>query len=957
MIILLGILLDGIKQACDVDGNDSRILDFDPDRPLQEQLDESKKLTEATKAEILWNATGQGHTEGVAESVQILHEAYIKHLEEVGPQTAQPQDKSKERAPPLRVPRRQQRSRGKKDKKEKGRVNRISMMILGSDINRTNKLKNAREELEKLNDELLYTNQLINENNAKGGDMIFQIEALQKKLEERGRSITALTERVDDVKKQKKPLDREDSSGMALTEPVDDVKKQKKELDGEDSSGMASSNGGASLEGSLDDYSETERNDSERNGSVPMISIGDKIEIDQQTKVKKRRLRRKSSRSTSRKRKSVMSRVPNLDPVFLRKTFKERIRKLITINNFFQSASDAAMAKEMSADRKSSNSDRQSPLVDLVIPEYAEIHYFDEKREFDENEENVPAASDLDTPDRPLFSPHLGRGRKLPKASSIRHLRVYRPETKVTWKRDDQLHTVRFIPGLSKEHFYSVEEIKMFRFEKFMDDNAEEFEIVEEGEWEEEEVLEDDELSYESFEESYYEDEDEELTIPEEIAEDNLQSGKKERLEEEERLTREEAERLAKEEQEKQAHEEAERLANEEKERLAREVAERLAKEEQEKFAAEEAARHAQAKEKRLAAEAVAEAKAKEEEQARVAAVHEAARKTEEEAEARARAKEESRHKPEVEANAEKEPEQIERAAPFEIPSVPINEDQKENDQVIFRERKAEPLQSAHPVKKHNSTAERSVQSAGVRLDDLIDQIDAVIKRKSPEQDVLSEATKDESSVGASARSLPQPLQDRSPQTDDTKDPESNISEDKEAVGEFAQPALQDVAGTGQHSLLLSLADDQVIELRRTFHAFDTNGSGFVEHDELKANLKLLGHDISESDIEHLLTQVESKDSKLNFEEFIAWNRLLWKDDMEAKFNKIDSDSSGYIDKIQLKAYVVDMEYGFTEEELDDMCYEMDSNGDERIYVDDFINVMVRRHVDCMFVMHQARFH
>jgi Ca2+-binding EF-hand superfamily protein len=118
-----------------------------------------------------------------------------------------------------------------------------------------------------------------------------------------------------------------------------------------------------------------------------------------------------------------------------------------------------------------------------------------------------------------------------------------------------------------------------------------------------------------------------------------------------------------------------------------------------------------------------------------------------------------------------------------------------------------------------------------------------------------------------------------------------------------------------------------------------------------------LGHDISESDIEHLLTQVESKDSKLNFEEFIAWNRLLWKDDMEAKFNKIDSDSSGYIDKIQLKAYVVDMEYGFTEEELDDMCYEMDSNGDERIYVDDFINVMVRRHVDCMFVMHQARFH
>jgi hypothetical protein len=718
-MIILGILLDGIKQACEVDGHDSRILDFDPNRPLQDQLDESNNLTGAEKAEILFNATGQGHPEGVAESVEILHEAYRKHLKELGQQTPQPQEKRKERAPPLRVPRRQQRSTGKKDKKEKRRVNRISMMILGSDVNRTNKLKKAREELEKLNDELLYTNQLINENNAKGGDMIFQIEALQKKLEERGRTITALTERVDDVKKQKKPLDREDSSDMA------------------------SSTGDASLDGSLDDESETERFYSERNDSLPMISIGDKIEIDQQTKVKKKRRKRKSNRS--RKRGSAKSRVPNMDPVFLRKTFKERIRKLITINNFFQQASDAAMAKEMSADRKSSRTPIPSPLVDLVIPEYAEIHYLGEEREFDENEEYVPHPSDLDTPDRPLSSPHLGRGRKLPMQSSIRHLTLTRPDSKVTWKSDDQLHTVRYIPGLPKEHFYSVEEIKMFRFEKFMDDNAEEFEIVEEGEWEEEEVLEDDEISYESYEESYYEDEEEEVTIAEEIAEDNLQSVEQERLEEQERLTREEAERLAKEEQERQAHEEAERLANEEKERLAAEALAEAKEEEQARVAAvHEATRkseeHTQAEEKKLAAEALSEAK--EEEQARVAAVHEATRKSEEEAEARARAKEESRHKPEVEANAEKEPKQIERAAPFEIPSVPINEDQKENDEVIVRERKAEPLQSAPPVNKNDSTAERSVQ-----LDDLIDQIDAVIKRKSPEQDVqdvTSESSKKE---------------------------------------------------------------------------------------------------------------------------------------------------------------------------------------------------------------------
>lgn len=140
----------------------------------------------------------------------------------------------------------------------------------------------------------------------------------------------------------------------------------------------------------------------------------------------------------------------------------------------------------------------------------------------------------------------------------------------------------------------------------------------------------------------------------------------------------------------------------------------------------------------------------------------------------------------------------------------------------------------------------------------------------------------------------------------------------------------------------MSLTEDQVFELQRSFHAFDTNGSGFIELDELKEGLKLLGYDISDKGMTHLLSLVESKDDRLDFEEFIAWNGLLWKDEMKAKFRKIDSDNSGWIGKSELQQWALDMGYGFTETGIDDMCYEMDSSGDDKISVDEFIKGMVR---------------
>jgi len=118
------------------------------------------------------------------------------------------------------------------------------------------------------------------------------------------------------------------------------------------------------------------------------------------------------------------------------------------------------------------------------------------------------------------------------------------------------------------------------------------------------------------------------------------------------------------------------------------------------------------------------------------------------------------------------------------------------------------------------------------------------------------------------------------------------------------------------------------------------NGSGFIEMDELKEGLETLGYDISENGIGHLLELVESSDNKLSFEEFISWNRELWKDDMKTKFKSIDVDGSGWINRVELKKWTTDSGYEFSEEQIDDLCYSMDSSGNGKINIDEFIQGM-----------------
>lgn len=131
-----------------------------------------------------------------------------------------------------------------------------------------------------------------------------------------------------------------------------------------------------------------------------------------------------------------------------------------------------------------------------------------------------------------------------------------------------------------------------------------------------------------------------------------------------------------------------------------------------------------------------------------------------------------------------------------------------------------------------------------------------------------------------------------------------------------------------------------VEELRQQFNVFDPNGTGFIEKEELQEALKTLGYQMSDDGFDNLLQIVGSTDDRLNFDEFIAWNRELYKEEMKQEFDSIDSDHSGWISKSELRAYSKTMKYNLTEEQIEDFLYQADANQNDKVGLDEYISAM-----------------
>jgi Ca2+-binding EF-hand superfamily protein len=123
---------------------------------------------------------------------------------------------------------------------------------------------------------------------------------------------------------------------------------------------------------------------------------------------------------------------------------------------------------------------------------------------------------------------------------------------------------------------------------------------------------------------------------------------------------------------------------------------------------------------------------------------------------------------------------------------------------------------------------------------------------------------------------------------------------------------------------------------------------GTIESCELKYVMNKLGEEPNDDELEDMIRAVDlNGDGVIDFEEFIGLMRLRMderqrdpEEDLRDAFNMFDADRSGYIDREEVRALMKKLAQTLTDEEIDAIMEEVDTDGDGEISFEEFRAMM-----------------
>ncbi|KAF5799125.1 putative protein kinase CAMK-CDPK family [Helianthus annuus] len=139
-----------------------------------------------------------------------------------------------------------------------------------------------------------------------------------------------------------------------------------------------------------------------------------------------------------------------------------------------------------------------------------------------------------------------------------------------------------------------------------------------------------------------------------------------------------------------------------------------------------------------------------------------------------------------------------------------------------------------------------------------------------------------------------------------------------------------------------SLSEEEIAGLKQMFQMIDTDNSGHITFDELKAGLKRVGANLKESEIYDLMQAADVDDSgTIDYGEFVAatlhMNKIEKENHLFVAFSYFDKDGSGYITADELQHACVEFGIDVPFEEL---IQDVDQDNDGRIDYNEFVAMM-----------------
>ncbi|TYK16611.1 calcium-dependent protein kinase 3 [Cucumis melo var. makuwa] len=141
-----------------------------------------------------------------------------------------------------------------------------------------------------------------------------------------------------------------------------------------------------------------------------------------------------------------------------------------------------------------------------------------------------------------------------------------------------------------------------------------------------------------------------------------------------------------------------------------------------------------------------------------------------------------------------------------------------------------------------------------------------------------------------------------------------------------------------------NLSEEEIVGLKEMFKSMDTDNSGTITFEELKAGLPKLGTKLSESEVRQLMEAADvDGNGSIDYIEFITatmhMNRVEREDHLFRAFEYFDKDKSGYITMEELETALKKYNMG-DEKTIKEIIAEVDTDNDGRINYDEFVAMM-----------------
>lgn len=143
------------------------------------------------------------------------------------------------------------------------------------------------------------------------------------------------------------------------------------------------------------------------------------------------------------------------------------------------------------------------------------------------------------------------------------------------------------------------------------------------------------------------------------------------------------------------------------------------------------------------------------------------------------------------------------------------------------------------------------------------------------------------------------------------------------------------------------LTEDQIAEFREAFSLFDRDGDGSITTKELATVIRSLGQNPTEAEIQDMINEVDTDgNGTIDFGEFLDLMAHKIKDldsdeELREAFKVFDKDQNGYISAAELRHVMINLGEKLTEEEVELMIKEADTDGDGQVNYEEFVRMML----------------